>query len=410
METVGEAVETPALMLDPTRAVAAYEALAARAAPLRVRYAVKANAHPALLDALAAAGADFAISSLPDLEALAALGIDGRRASSVSPGPPASLLRRCRVLGVAHLTVDNPWELRKAAVLVPGAALSVALRLPAAGRLRYPAAPVGCPLDDLDALLAAARGLPVEIAGLAVHVGSQCERLASWRAAVALAGAAWRRLLAAGLRPRALSLGGGLPVEYRQRVPGPAAILRTIRAALAAELPSPPAEVWLEPGRYLAAGAGILAATVLAVERRPRRRPRLRLDVGRYHGLPEAALGIRYRFQVPGAPAAERYVVSGPLGARADLLDPDALLPVVAPGDRLYVLQAGAYTACQTAYPIAGAPPTVVLADAGRERACAALAGECTPSAGHATRARAAASRTPAGSSTRGGSAAGPRS
>ena len=181
--------------LDSTLAAAAYRQLAAEAVPLRVRYAVKANAHPALLAALDAAGAPFAVSSPADLEALVAAGVEGARITSITPGPPPSLLRRCQALGVRHLTVDTPWELRKAAALVPGAAISVALRLPTpAGRLRYSAAPLGCPLDALDAILEAARGLPIELCGVAVHVGSQCEQQAPWPAAVAIAGAAWRLL------------------------------------------------------------------------------------------------------------------------------------------------------------------------------------------------------------------------
>src|SRR5262249_60033673 len=106
-----------------------------------------------------------------------------------------------------------PWELRKIAALAPGAEVCIALRVPPAGRLRYPALPLGAPLDTLDALIDAARGLPVDLCGVAVHVGSQCERLAPWRAAVALAAAAWRRLRAAGLAPRGFNLGGRLPVR-----------------------------------------------------------------------------------------------------------------------------------------------------------------------------------------------------
>jgi ornithine decarboxylase len=188
----------PVLHLDVARASAEYATLAATVRPLRLRYATKANPHPALLAALAAAGAAFAVTTRPELEALLALGVAGGRIACVTPGPPASLLRRCHAAGVRRLAVDSAWELRKTAALAPGAEVLIALRCPPAGRLRYPVAPLGVALDGLDALLGAARGLPVEVAGVAVHVGSQCERLTPWRAAVALAGAAWQRLLAAG--------------------------------------------------------------------------------------------------------------------------------------------------------------------------------------------------------------------
>jgi ornithine decarboxylase len=358
---VAAAQPSPVLHLDVARAAADYAAVAAAVAPIRVRYATKANPHPALLAALAAAGAEFAVTTPPELEPLLAIGVPGARIACVSPGPPASLLRRCRAAGVRRLAVDSGWELHKAAALVPGAEALVALRCPPAGRLRYPAAPIGAPLDALDRLLAGARDLPVELAGVAVHVGSQCERLAPWRAAVALAGAAWQRLRAAGHAPRILSLGGGLPVRYRRPVPTPATVARTLQAAIAAHFPAPPEEVWLEPGRYVVAAAGMLVATVVAREEGARRRPRLTLDVGRYHGLPEAALGIRYPYRVPGREAQadeETCVLFGPGGA-ADLLDPAARLPRLSPGDRLCFLQAGAYTACQAAYAAHDAGPRV---------------------------------------------------
>ena len=364
----------PILYLDPARAGADYAALAASVRPVRLSYATKANPHPALLAALADTGAHFAIMSRTELDALLALGVAGERIACVSPGPPASLLHRCRDVGVRHLAVDSLWDLRKTAALVPRANVTIVLRVGPWGRLVYPQTPLGLPLDALNPLLAAARHLPVHHDGVAVHVGSQCERLYPWTRAVQTAAAAWNHLRGAGYAPRVLSLGGGLPVRYRHPVPHPTAIARTIQRALARHFPDPPTEVWLEPGRYVVASAGALAATVLArVEPARGRQPRLTLDVGRYHGLPEAPLGIRYPLlPLPleegwgeGASPSDRHTLLGPLGP-ADLLDRAAHLPPLQPGDRLYLLQAGAYTACQTAYAAHEAGPRVEVLPPGR--------------------------------------------
>src|SRR5579884_3177628 len=182
---------SPVLYLDVAQARADYAAVTAAAGPLRVRYVTKANPHPALLGALAADGAAFAVTTERELDALLTQGVAGARIACVTPGPPASLLRRCRAAGVGHLTVDTVWELQKTAALAPGASVLVALRCSPAGRLRYPAAPLGASLEALDALAAAAHGLPVQLAGVAVHVGSQCERLAPWRPAAPRACSAW---------------------------------------------------------------------------------------------------------------------------------------------------------------------------------------------------------------------------
>ena len=248
---------------------------------------------------------------------------------------------------------DTGWELRKLAALVPGAPVLLTLAVPPAGRLRYPAARVGAALEDLPALLAAARDLPLDVCGVTFHVGSQCERLAPWQHGLQCAALAWRQLAAYGFRPRVLNIGGGLPVPYRHPVPTPDAIARRVLASAARDFSPRPAELWWEPGRFIAARAGLLQATVLSVTpgHAGRRRPIVQLDVGRQHGLPEAALGIRYRWlsREPGPRALTTLV--GPLGLAVDPIDQAALLPSLAAGDALWLPNAGAYTNCQSAYP-----------------------------------------------------------
>ena len=360
--------------LDPARAVQAYQRLIALPGAPRVRYAVKANSHPTLLAALAAAGAHFAVVAEPELRALHAVGVPGQRIACVTPGPPAALLRACRAAGVALYAVDSAWEVRKLAALVPGAAACVYLALPPAGRLRYPVARVGALLDELDALLAAARDLSVRLVGVQIHVGSQCERPEAWGRGVELAAAAWERLRTGGWQPYLLNLGGGLPVPYRGPVAGPAAIARVVARIVAQRFPAAP-QLWWEPGRYVAADAGLLIATVQRYT--PGARPMVQLDVGRYRGLPEAARGIRYTYLADRQGPLARCIVVGPLGPDYDLLDRAAWLPPLAPGDRLWLPRAGAYTVAQTAYAVAADLPVVVgaLPPVPQEAVAATVAG-----------------------------------
>ena len=78
-------------------------------------------------------------------------------------------------------------------------------------------------------------------------------------------------------------------------------------------------------------------------------------------GLPEAALGIRYPCAVAPDASLARSVLVGPLGEAHDLLDRDVWLPPLQPGDRLWLLQAGAYTLVQTAYARLGDEPAVAV-------------------------------------------------
>jgi diaminopimelate decarboxylase/aspartate kinase len=156
------------------------------------------------------------------------------------------------------------------------------------------------------------------------------------------------RVLAAAARGfeelQVIDVGGGLGVPEHPEQPGvDLAKLDTLLMAVRAEHPQ--LEVWLEPGRYLIAAAGVLLARVtqlkskggvrfvgVATGMNSLIRPAL---YGSYH---EIANLTRL-----GEPATEPVSVVGPICESADVLGHDRLLPVTREGDVLLVANAGAY-------------------------------------------------------------------
>ena len=103
--------------------------------------------------------------------------------------------------------------------------------------------------------------------GLTFHVGSQCTNPMAWERAIEQCGTVMRRLLRAGVRLQMLNLGGGFPARYTAPVPELSLIAAVIGHAVG-RLPYQPPLLAAEPGRYLVAESGVLAATVIGVDER----------------------------------------------------------------------------------------------------------------------------------------------
>jgi diaminopimelate decarboxylase len=121
--------------------------------------------------------------------------------------------------------------------------------------------------EELDAVLAAAKGLGHTVAGLHVHIGSgsDMEHLAH------VCGAMEKLALRVGGSLRSISAGGGLPIPYRDGEPFVEitgyhrlwdATRRKLEKSLGHSL-----HLELEPGRYLVAESGFLVTEIRAIKR-----------------------------------------------------------------------------------------------------------------------------------------------
>ncbi|MEV6447848.1 type III PLP-dependent enzyme [Amycolatopsis sp. NPDC051716] len=352
---------TPCLVVD-TDAVAARAAEFGAAFPgALIRYAVKANPAPPVLDALVAAGIGFDVAGPAELELCLARGAGPGEIAYGNPIKKPRDIAFAFERGVREFTSDAPADVDHLGRYAPGAAVSIRIVLDAPASATPFGRKFGCaPAEALDLVLrAAALGLRP---GIAFHVGSQQPDVTAWEIGVATAAKLFAEAAAHGVEMTRLNLGGGFATAHRTAVPSLAAYAATIGAALDSAFPAGRPEVLLEPGRVLVADAGLLRTEVVLVADRDGRRW-VYLDIGRYNGLAEAENeAIAYRFEPVGGhdgPSGP-VVLAGPTCDGDDVLYQRtryALPRSLRTGDRLDLPGTGAYTASYASVAFNGIEP-----------------------------------------------------
>lgn len=353
-------LDTPFLLLDPAAAARAVGDVRAALPGVEVFYAIKANPHPDIAAAVAATGAGFEVASPAELRQLLAAGAPPDRLMCLHPIKAPAFVKQLSAAGVDGMAVDAADEVEKIAGLAPGAGVLVRVEVPGHGSRVPLGRKFGCPARDAVPLLRLARARGLRPAGVTTHVGSQCESLDTWAAALDVLATVTAEAAAAGMPPELISLGGGLPAPYSPAAPTLADVGRVLAGF------APGCRVTVEPGRAIAAPAGTLVASVIGTADRPDGRWAY-LDTGLYHGLYEslpAAGGFLLPVEAePRGRRVQSYWLGGPSCDGMDVLPVRFELPELRPGDRVAFHLAGAYTANMSA-PFNGFPiPAQVVAD-----------------------------------------------
>ncbi len=307
-------------------------------------YAMKANAHPAVLEAVAAAGFGIETVSIGEVEHVR---------NVLGPNVPIQFTPNfCPVVEYAQayalgadVVVDGPEVLRQAPTFFAKRPLGLRID-PGVGhghhkkvRTAGSGQKFGLPLDDLPAFLEAVKAVGARVEGLHAHVGSGILSPEPW--------AEVGRVLVS-LRPhfphlRWVDVGGGLGVVEK---PGQAPLdLDALNTLLGTIEGLEGLELRIEPGRYLVSEAGVLVMPVTQVRTKggvtfvgaaagmnALIRPAL---YGAWHGIHNLT-----RFGEPHGVPVE---VVGPICETGDVLGHDRMLPTTQPGDVLLVENTGAY-------------------------------------------------------------------
>jgi diaminopimelate decarboxylase/aspartate kinase len=332
----------------------------------RVLYAIKANPHPDILRTVHAAGCGFECVSRAEVERVLEA-VPGVRTGDILFTPnfaPRAEYAWALERGL-RLTVDNLAILRDWANLFAGK--EIFLRLDAGdGRGHHEKvrtgglhSKFGVPPEEFGDLRAAAAAAGARVVGLHAHGGSGHFEIEGGLEPARVLAAEAARLPGA----RILNLGGGLGVPDQ---PGEAPFdLDALDAALDGFRGSSPGfELWLEPGRYLVAAAGVLLARVTQVKGK-----------GTYRYVGDATgMNSLIRPALYGAhheivnlsrleePATERYTVVGPICESGDEIGRDRWLPPCAEGDVLLVADTGAYgRAMSSHYNLRAPAPELVV-------------------------------------------------
>jgi diaminopimelate decarboxylase len=317
-------------------------------------YALKANALPALLGPLAAAGLAADAVSLGELEFARAAGFPAGRRVLNGNGRTPEEAAWVAAHGVHSVNADHLGELDLLERAAAAAAARVRVALRVNPRIVTPGHPYVATGDEeakfgigadeaLQAWQARARWPHLALDGLHVHIGSQLLDPAPLEEAARFALALADEAAGRGAPLSFVNLGGGYGIDYGGVGEFPlerwAGFLGGIARGRALE--------WVvEPGRWLVGPVGVLVAEVLAVKRRDGR-SFVVLAAGMNDLVRPALYGARHRIVPlrprPGVPA--RATVVGPVCESADVFAEDVELPPLEPGDAVAILDAGAYGA-----------------------------------------------------------------
>jgi diaminopimelate decarboxylase len=358
LNLIADRFGTPTWVYSAASMRARYRALdaALRGAGLdaHIHYAMKANDHLAILRLFAREGAGADVVSAGELLRARAAGIPAERIVFSGVGKTADELRLALAHAIALVNVESADELAmlSAVAQAGGQTARVALRVNpdidagthakiTTGRAEDK---FGIPYRDAAELYTHAATLPgICPVGLAVHIGSQVLSMAPYRAAYERIAELVRTLRAGGQTVAVVDCGGGLGIAYRNEpAPSPA----SLAGAIAGAFQHLDLQLILEPGRWMVAMAGILLASVIVVKQTAG--ARFVVLNAAMNDLIRPAMYDAWHGIVPvsaaeaAGPLAPADVV-GPVCEAGDTFARGRLLPLLAAGSRVAILDAGAY-------------------------------------------------------------------
>lgn len=339
-----------------------------------VAYSVKANGNLGVLRTLARLGAGADVVSGGELKKALKAGIAGNRIVFSGVGKTKAEMKLALEAGIHQFNVESEPELEalNEVALSLGRVAPITIRVNPDVDAKTHAkittgtseTKFGIPWSKARAAYAMAAKLKgVAIVGIDVHIGSQIVELdpfeAAFKKVVELAG----RLRADGHAISRLDLGGGLGVPYitnNEPPPDPQAY-----GAMATRITKDlGVQLIMEPGRLIAANAGILVSRVLYIKKGEAKTFAI-IDAGMNDLIRPALYDSHHeivRVNEPGMHTPRgRYDVVGPVCETSDIFAGDRDLPELKAGDLVAIMTAGAYGAVMASAYNARPPAAEVL-------------------------------------------------
>ncbi len=326
-----------------------------------ITYAAKAYLSAGFARKLAALGLGVDVVSLGEMTVARQAGFAPRRVHLHGNNKSLEELAAALEWGVQSIVVDSLEELETLEALAEKAQKTarIWLRLsPGVGvdshaylQTAHHTSKFGITTEGGQAASAIRRALSsrwLKLTGLHTHLGSQIFETEPYRDAIA-------RLMAlgdeTGFVPEELSPGGGWGVPYLPGQPEsqPEPWIQTVAGALRDECTRrgwPLPRLIIEPGRWMAARAGVALYTVGTTKTSGDGTLFVSVDGGMADNPRPALYSARYTAllaEKPDAPAPNRANIVGRFCETGDQLIPDACLPDVRRGDLLVIPVAGAY-------------------------------------------------------------------
>ena len=356
LSQIAEAVGTPCYVYSRAtleRHYRAYEkALADQ--PSLICFAVKANSHLAVLDVLARLGAGFDIVSGGELQRVLRAGGDPKKTIFSGLGKTEEEIRFALEVGIYCFNVESEAELERISRIATAAGVvaPISLRVnPDVDAGTHPYISTGLKENKFGIASGAALAvyrhaatLPgIELVGIDCHIGSQLTSIAPFLDAIDRLLAMVDALAAEGIHLKHFDMGGGLGVPYDgEEPPLPDELIAAVRGRFA----SRNLTLMVEPGRSIAANAGVFVTRVEYIKCNEHKN--FAIVDGAMNDLLRPALYGAWQKIIPVELNADKscselqFDVVGPVCESGDFLGKDRPLKITA-GDLLAVRSAGAY-------------------------------------------------------------------
>ncbi|HEY7773309.1 MAG TPA: diaminopimelate decarboxylase [Marinagarivorans sp.] len=319
--------------------------------PGTICYAVKANSNLGVLNVLARLGAGFDIVSVGELERVLRAGGQPAKIVFSGVGKTASEMARALEVGVGCFNIESASELETLSQVAgsQNKVASISIRVnPDVDAKTHPYISTGLKenkfgidINDAPAVYQRASSLPgLRIVGVDCHIGSQLTETQPFLDALDRVLQLVDKLAESGISIHHLDLGGGLGVTYDQETP-PA--IADYIAAIKNRLGDRKLALMFEPGRSIAANAGVLLTRVEYLK--PTEHKNFAIVDAAMNDLIRPSLYQAWQAIVPVNPrpeAGKLWDIVGPVCETGDFLGKDREL-TLEQGDLLAVKSSGAY-------------------------------------------------------------------
>lgn len=319
----------------------------------QICFAVKANSNIAVLNVLARLGSGFDIVSGGELERVLAAGGDPAKVVFSGLGKTEAEMQRALELGIACFNVESETELDR----LNAVAARIGIRAPFSLRVNpdvdaqtHPYISTGLKENKFGVAIERAPAVyrhalalgHLDAIGIDCHIGSQLTSTAPFSDALDRVLAMVDELANEGIHLDHLDIGGGLGICYRDETPPTPAAYAD---ALLPRLKARGLKVYMEPGRAIAATAGVLLTRVEFLK--PTEHKDFAIVDAAMNDLIRPALYGAWMDIVPVSPHNEDtpercYDIVGAVCETGDFLGKERKLRLQA-GDLLAVTCAGAY-------------------------------------------------------------------
>ena len=351
--TLAETYGTPCFVYSRAtleRHLRAYQTALPRLSSL-ICYAVKANSNLAVLNVLARLGAGFDIVSGGELKRVIAAGGDPRKVIFSGLGKTVKEIEHALTEGIHCFNIESEPELERINTIARahGVEAPISIRVnPDVDAGTHPYISTGLKENKfgiscesaLRVYRSAAQMPGIRVIGIDCHIGSQLTTVEPFLDAIDRLLLMTDVLSAEGITISHFDMGGGLGVTYgEEQPPLPAELMTAVRSRFEGRAMT----LIVEPGRSIAANAGLFVTTVEYLKHTEQKN--FAIVDGAMNDLLRPALYGAWQKIIPvskrNAPPLV-YDIVGPVCESADFLGKDRNLRLE-PGDLLAVRSAGAY-------------------------------------------------------------------